>query len=210
MRLAPALFLCLALWGQGPPAAAPTADAKGPPPAAAGQPPSAAESLRAAMAAQQEAVKRQAAAVGARLVPWAPPRRGQEPVCDAVPETTLAPLLAEATKANGLQDGLLHAVIEQESAFRPCAISAKGAQGLMQLMPETAARFAVKDPFDTRQNVEAGAKYLKDLLEKYKGELKQALGAYNAGPGAADAAGGVPDIAETKDYVEAILKKLGK
>jgi soluble lytic murein transglycosylase-like protein len=75
-------------------------------------------------------------------------------------------------------------------------------------MPGTAEQLGVSDPFDAGQNIEAGAKYLKDLIDKYKGDLAQALGAYNAGPGAADQAGGIPGIAETRDYVDAILKKL--
>jgi soluble lytic murein transglycosylase-like protein len=94
--------------------------------------------------------------------------------------------------------------------LRPCAISAKGAQGLMQLMPDTAQQLAVLDVFDPKENIEAGAKYLKQLIDKYKGDLKLALGAYNAGPTTVDQAGGIPDIQETKDYVEAILKRLAK
>jgi soluble lytic murein transglycosylase-like protein len=75
-------------------------------------------------------------------------------------------------------------------------------------MPDTAADFNVNDVFDPKQNIAAGAKYLKQLLDKYKGDNKLALAAYNAGPAAVDAANGVPDIPETRDYVDAILKKL--
>ena len=78
----------------------------------------------------------------------------------------------------------------------------------MQLMPDTAGSLGVKDPFDPQQSIEAGARYLKQLLDKYKGDLKLALGAYNAGPAAVDAAGAIPDIPETHDYVDAILKKI--
>jgi soluble lytic murein transglycosylase-like protein len=78
----------------------------------------------------------------------------------------------------------------------------------MQLMPETAGELSVKDPFDPKENIAAGARYLKQLLDKYKGDTRLALAAYNAGPNAVDAASGVPDIAETRDYVEAILKKI--
>jgi len=80
----------------------------------------------------------------------------------------------------------------------------------MQLMPQTIQDLGVEDPFDPRENVEAGAKFLKQLLDKYKGDLAQALGAYNAGPAAIDEAGGIPEMTETRDYVDAILKKLGK
>jgi len=129
--------------------------------------------------------------------------------CDPVPEESVAPVLLEAAQRESLDPKLLTAVIEQESGFRPCAISDKGAQGLMQLMPDTADRFSVKDPFDSKQNVDAGAKYLKELITKYSGNMALALSAYNAGPDTVDQAGGIPNIPETADYVRAILTKLG-
>lgn len=130
-------------------------------------------------------------------------------VCDPVPEASIAPILLEAAQREGLEPRLLTAVIQQESAFRPCAISHKGAQGLMQLMPDTATQFGVKDPFDPKQNVDAGAKYLKELISRYSGNLAVALGAYNAGPAKVDEAGGVvPSIPETTDYVSQILSRL--
>src|SRR5579872_5561015 len=129
--------------------------------------------------------------------------------CDPVPEDSVAPMVLDAAQRESLDPKLVTAVIEQESGFRPCAISDKGAQGLMQLMPDTADRFSVKDPFDAKQNVDAGAKYLKELITRYSGNLGLALGAYNAGPEAVDKAGGIPDIPETTDYVKAILTKLG-
>ena len=168
------------------------------------------EKQRAAMAVQQDAVRKQAQTVGATLVPWSPPSAGDfaEPACDPIEADVVTPLIENAAKANELQVNLVHAVIEQESGFRPCAVSAKGAQGLMQLMPETAGELSVKDVFDPKENIAAGAKYLKQLLDKYKGDTKLALAAYNAGPSAVDAASGVPDIPETRDYVDAILKKI--
>jgi soluble lytic murein transglycosylase-like protein len=78
----------------------------------------------------------------------------------------------------------------------------------MQLMPETASELSVKDVFDPKENIAAGAKYLKELLDKYKGDTKLALAAYNAGPAAVDAIGAIPDIQETRDYVDAIIKKI--
>jgi soluble lytic murein transglycosylase-like protein len=129
--------------------------------------------------------------------------------CDPVPEDSVAPAVLGAAQRESLDPKLLTAVIQQESGFRPCAISDKGAQGLMQLMPDTADRFSVKDPFDAKQNVDAGAKYLKELITRYSGNLGLALGAYNAGPEAVDKAGGIPDIPETTDYVKSILTKLG-
>ena len=78
----------------------------------------------------------------------------------------------------------------------------------MQLMPAAIDQFQVEDAFDPKQNVEAGAQFLKQLLEKYKGDLSLVLAAYNAGPAAVDQANGIPDIKETKDYVDAIMKKM--
>jgi soluble lytic murein transglycosylase-like protein len=129
-------------------------------------------------------------------------------ICDPVPEASIAPILLDAAQREGLEPRLLTAVIQQESAFRPCAVSQKGAQGLMQLMPGTATQFGVKDPFDPKQNVDAGAKYLKELIGRYSGNLALALGAYNAGPAKVDEAGGVPPIPETTDYVSQILSRL--
>ena len=85
---------------------------------------------------------------------------------------------------------------------------AAGARGLMQIMPDTAGDLNLKDVFDPKENIAAGSKYLKQLLDKYKGDNKLALAAYNAGSAAVDAANGVPDIQETRDYVDAILKKI--
>lgn len=79
----------------------------------------------------------------------------------------------------------------------------------MQLMPDTAEQLGVRDPFDPRQNIEGGAKFLKELLDRYGGDLAKALAAYNAGPALVDEAGGVPDLLETQNYVQSILEKLG-
>ena len=128
--------------------------------------------------------------------------------CDPVSETDIAPIVLDTAQREGLDPRLLTAVIEQESAFRPCAVSQKGAQGLMQLMPATAEQFGVKDPFDIQENIDAGARFLKQLLTRYTGDLPLALGAYNAGPGKVDEVGGVPAIPETTNYVREILRKL--
>jgi soluble lytic murein transglycosylase-like protein len=136
--------------------------------------------------------------------------------CQPLPAKQLDPLIEEAARKTGVEAQLVRAVIDQESGGRPCALSAKGAEGLMQLMPTTAEEFDVTaeefdldDAFDPKQNVEAGAKLLKTLLERYQNDPTLALGAYNAGSGRVDQAGGVPPIHETMDYVTAILDKLG-
>lgn len=131
------------------------------------------------------------------------------PDCEPLPEATVTPLVEGVAKTRQLPAKLLSAVIAQESGFRPCAVSKKGAQGLMQLMPATAEQFAVEDPFEPKSNLEAGAKFLRQLIEKYKGDLSLALAAYNAGPAAVDEVKGIPDIKETRDYVESILGKVG-
>ena len=128
--------------------------------------------------------------------------------CDPLPREQLDPLIEQAAQKTGVEADLVRAVIEQESAGRPCALSAKGAQGLMQLMPATADEYEVDDPFDPQQNVEAGAKLLRSLLNRYQNDPALALGAYNAGSSRVDQQGGVPPIQETTDYVTAILEKL--
>jgi soluble lytic murein transglycosylase-like protein len=164
---------------------------------------------RAAMAVQRETARKQAELL--KLEPLV--HHEMEPAeaeCDPIEDAAVKPVIESAAKANELQPDLLRAVMRQESQFYPCAVSEKGAEGLMQLMPSTAQQFAVQDVFDPKQNVEAGAKYLKQLFDKYKGDLSLALAAYNAGPAAVDQAKGMPEIPETRNYVEAILKSLVK
>lgn len=112
---------------------------------------------------------------------------------------------AEA-KAQGLDEALALAVAEQESRWNPAAVSPVGAQGLMQLMPPTAADMEVKDPFDPAQNAKGGVRYLKKLLEQFK-DVKLALAAYNAGPARVARLGRIPNITETKNYVKEVLER---
>jgi soluble lytic murein transglycosylase-like protein len=108
---------------------------------------------------------------------------------------------------NGLSPALLEAVVWQESRWRPTAVSPKGAQGLAQLMPGTARELGV-DPRDPVANLEGGARYLRQQLNRFGGDVERALAAYNAGPGRVTRAGGVPNIPETRAYVAAILGRL--
>jgi hypothetical protein len=116
-------------------------------------------------------------------------------------------LAIDAARRHGLDPALVLAVVGVESAFRPDAVSPKGAQGLMQLMPATAASLGVADPFDAAANLDGGAKHLQDLVERYHGDLNKALAAYNAGAGAVDRHGGVPPYAETRAYVGKVLRR---
>lgn len=170
----------------------------------------------------QASVERQKTSVNAQVfgggpadaffsVPWTTPAEIPTPTlippCPALDESVVKPLVAESAKAEGVQADLVFAVIRRESAFYPCALSDKGAIGLMQLLPEVADQFHA-DPLDPKQNVQAGTKYLKQLLDRYKGDMRLALAAYNAGPQRVDAEKKVPDIPETTAYVDAILKDL--
>jgi soluble lytic murein transglycosylase-like protein len=168
---------------------------------------SALEKQRAAAAVQRESARRQADAVAQ----WNGSTAAQEGAaeCDPIPDPYASVILGYAAGAHHIDPKLLRNVILKESGFRPCAVSAKGAQGLMQLMPATIDQLHVADPFDPKQNVDAGARYLNQLLERYKGDIALALAAYNAGPSSVDKAGGIPDIKETRDYVEAITSALG-
>jgi soluble lytic murein transglycosylase-like protein len=123
-----------------------------------------------------------------------------------LPPTPLE-LADAAADRYGLPRELVRSVMAAESGFQPLAISPKGAIGLMQLMPGTAQVLGA-DPHDAAQNVDAGARYLRDLLEKYNYGLRHALAAYNAGPGAVDKYNGVPPYRETINYISRIEKKL--
>ena len=110
-----------------------------------------------------------------------------------------------ASSREGVDARLVEAVIAAESAFDPRALSKKGAQGLMQLMPETADRFDVSDVWDPLQNILGGAAYLRELIGVYRGDLPLVLAAYNAGEGAVTRYGGMPPYAETQQYVDRVL-----
>ena len=112
--------------------------------------------------------------------------------------------IQSAAAFNSVDESLIRAIIHAESAYQADARSPKGAQGLMQLMPSTAAELRVADPFDPTQNIEGGTRYLSQLLAEFEGNLELATAAYNAGPNAVYKYGGVPPYAETQEYVRRV------
>ncbi len=119
-------------------------------------------------------------------------------------------LVASASGSYRLDPDLVNSVIRAESGFNVRAVSPKGAQGLMQLMPQTASRLGVENVFDPQANVEGGTRYLRELLERYNFDLIKALAAYNAGPERVEQYGGVPPYYETKAYVARIVRDFNK
>lgn len=112
-----------------------------------------------------------------------------------------------AAASNGIDPALLKGLVSQESGFNPNARSGAGAVGLTQLMPGTAAGLGVTNPLDPAQSLQGGAKYLREQLDRFGGDEKLALAAYNAGPGAVQKYGGVPPYAETQNYVTSVMGK---
>jgi soluble lytic murein transglycosylase-like protein len=118
-----------------------------------------------------------------------------------LPLETILDLIGDAAVRHDVDPCLVRAVVTYESAFQPNAVSTTGAMGLMALMPGTASRLRVRDPFDPARNVDGGTRLLRELLEAFEGDVSLVLAAYNAGSGAVEKRGGVPPFRETEDYV---------
>lgn len=127
-----------------------------------------------------------------------------------LPATPYDPYIELVARENGVDPSLVKAVALVESGFNPSAVSSKGAHGLMQLMPQTAAQYGVTNIHDPYQNLNAGAKHLRELLDRYDDDVTLALAAYNAGSGAVKRYGGVPAYAETQAYVRKVQAKMGR
>lgn len=127
------------------------------------------------------------------------------PACEAMPSSEVDSLIQQVAGRAGLMPSLVRSVMKQESGFHSCAVSVKGAMGLMQLMPSTAAEMGVLDPFNPKENALGGARLLRRLMDSYGGNVSLALSAYNAGKAKVDATMGIPKIRETQDYVHQVL-----
>jgi transglycosylase-like protein with SLT domain len=125
-------------------------------------------------------------------------------------DSNLDLIILRVGKREGVDPRLIHAVIWQESKYKPAAVSHAGAQGMMQLMPATANRFNCANVGDPESNITAGTKYLRWLLERFEGDVTLALAGYNAGEGSVDKYAGVPPFAETQNYVAVITGRYGK
>lgn len=155
--------------------------------------------------------------VGPDEVPWVPPvpvvpQSSVQQVPQVLQVPVLAPahveaLIAKAAKAHDVDANLVRAVIKVESAYKPRARSHKGAMGLMQLMPATAREYGVRNAYDPAENINAGVKHLKSLLDRF--DVRLAVAAYNAGAGAVQRHGGVPPYRETREYVKKVLSLAG-
>ncbi|MCU1336834.1 MAG: MltE2 [Bryobacterales bacterium] len=152
------------------------------------------------------------------LVVRADPRTGKlvrsvapgktSPAAKALPSIDISEMVEKAAHDNNVDPLLVHSIIQVESNYNPYAVSPKGAQGLMQLMPPTARDLGVRNSFDPRQNIEAGVRYLKYLQDMYQDD-RLALAAYNAGPGAVEKYKWIPPYPETQDYVNRVGQQYG-
>jgi soluble lytic murein transglycosylase-like protein len=171
-------------------------------------PPPLVEAAPQVKAGQQHSITaaQNASATQVASTPPAPAKRDAGVVASKATEQ----IVHEASQTQGVDSDFIDSVIKHESAGNPHAVSRAGARGLMQLMPGTAARLGVSDSFSPEQNVHGGARYLRELLEKYNGDAVKALAAYNAGPGAVDRYRGVPPYRETRLYVQRIVREYNR
>jgi soluble lytic murein transglycosylase-like protein len=143
------------------------------------------------------------AAQAAAALPAAVPQRAE-----SVSDVSLHDLIDQIASEQGVESHLVHSVIRAESNYNPVAVSPKGAQGIMQLIPSTARRFGVANAFDPSENIRGGVRYLRFLLDYYQGDYPKTIAAYNAGEAAVDKYNGIPPYAETQNYVYQVAKNL--
>jgi hypothetical protein len=140
---------------------------------------------------------------------------GYDPAMEESPRLQASPPgvpehIANAGFETGIDPDFIRSVIQAESGYNPKAVSPKGAQGLMQLMPSTAAKLGVHDSFDPANNINGGSRYLRELLLRYNGDANKALAAYNAGPGSVEKYQGVPPYRETRSYVARVINDFNR
>lgn len=169
--------------------------------------------MKASIARQSRSLLKKAEAHPSNGFFVLPPPAGGPPYaaereCPPLPADEVDQLVKHAGAASSVSPDLLRSVMKEESGFRPCAVSGKGAMGLMQLMQSTADDFGVRDAFNSQENVTAGAKFLRQLINLYNGDLALALSAYNAGPRRVDPSMGIPAIPQTMEYVNRVLSVL--
>ncbi|HWE53704.1 MAG TPA: lytic transglycosylase domain-containing protein [Bryobacteraceae bacterium] len=157
----------------------------------------------AAVAAPVTTVVRPDSKTG-KLVRRPVPGRTARPVADE----SLSRMVDQIASENGVEAPLVHSVIQAESNYSANAVSSKGAQGMMQLIPSTAKRFGVANSFDPKENIQGGVKYLKFLLDYFRGDYTKTIAAYNAGEAAVDKYKGIPPFAETRNYVSQVARNL--
>lgn len=133
------------------------------------------------------------------------PSKKPSPSMGSISNNTYDAIIRRAANTHQVDFALVKAVIKAESSFNPNAISRAGAQGLMQIMPANFESFAISNPFDPEENITAGTRYLRYLMDRYNQDLRLALAAYNAGPGAVDRYGDIPPFRETRGYVQRVL-----
>jgi len=146
-----------------------------------------------------------------QLGPEEPSISGKGPIAFSreTPVVDMQKIVQQAAQQTGLSESLIYAVIEQESGGDPQAVSSAGAQGLMQLMPATAASLGVKNPFNPSENIMGGSRYLREMIDRF-GSTKLGLAAYNAGPSNVEKYGGIPPFKETTRYVERVMGKMNR
>jgi soluble lytic murein transglycosylase-like protein len=147
---------------------------------------------------------RRAAGDAGRRASYGSVRFSEAPILRASP--ALSRVITQTAERHDLDPALVHAVIRAESGFNPFAVSRKGARGLMQLMPGTASDLGVRDAFHPVDNLEGGVTYLRELMDRFAGNVTLALAAYNAGPGAVENHGGIPPYAETREYLRRVMR----